>query len=208
MASSEAPGRQRWLAGIEVTVVFTAIILDIWWLRFHWRWAWTLILGAILISQAVRGETPAAIGFRWSSAGLAQFFAALSLLCGMLLAGGLAFGTMRDIPVSGALLSIGWYLVWGLFQQYLLNGYFVNRLGEALPDERHVPLAASILFAAAHLPNWFLVAVTFAGGYVCANSYLRRRNLYVLGFAHGAVGFLLYLVVPDSISHHLAVGPR
>ena len=26
--------------------------------------------------------------------------------------------------------------------------------------------------------------------------------------AHGAVGFLLFLVVPDSVSHHLNVGPR
>ena len=38
--------------------------------------------------------------------------------------------------------------------------------------------------------------------------YLRYRNLYFLGMAHGVVGFLLYLVVPDTISHHLSVGPK
>jgi len=26
--------------------------------------------------------------------------------------------------------------------------------------------------------------------------------------AHGIVGFLIYLTVPDTISHHLYVGPK
>jgi membrane protease YdiL (CAAX protease family) len=50
------------------------------------------------------------------------------------------------------------------------------------------------------------MAVTLAGGLICTHIYQRRRNLYALGLAHGALGFLLYLVVPDSISHHLRVG--
>ena len=37
--------------------------------------------------------------------------------------------------------------------------------------------------------------------------YRRTRNLYFLGFAHATVGLLLFLVVPDSISRHLRVGP-
>lgn len=204
MASSEA----RSLAAIEVAVVFAAIMLDIWWLRFRWPWAWMPILGAILISQSVHGETLASIGFRWRPKGLWAFLAALSLLCGVLLAAGRAFGTIRHVSLSGAFLNLGWYLLWGLFQQYLLNGYFVNRLSDALPNKKKAPFAAAILFAAAHLPNWFLMAVTFAGGYVCARIYLRQRNLYLLGIAHGVVGFLLYLVVPDAISHHMNVGPR
>jgi hypothetical protein len=50
--------------------------------------------------------------------------------------------------------------------------------------------------------------VTLAGGYTCARVYLQHRNLYFLGLAHGVVGFLIYLVVPDSVSHHLYVGPK
>jgi hypothetical protein len=31
--------------------------------------------------------------------------------------------------------------------------------------------------------------------------------MYFLGLAHGTIGSLLFLVIPDSISHHLVVGP-
>jgi membrane protease YdiL (CAAX protease family) len=107
-------------------------------------------------------------------------------------------------------LSLALYCAWGLFQQYLLNGYFVNRFDDFLAGRKHalVPVLAAVFFSLAHLPNWLLMLVTLAGGYVCARIYLKYRNLYFLGVAHGVVGFLIYLVVPDTISHHLYVGPK
>jgi membrane protease YdiL (CAAX protease family) len=67
---------------------------------------------------------------------------------------------------------------------------------------------AAGLFSLAHLPNWFLMPVTFIGGYVCVRVYLRYRSLYVLALAHGIVGFVLFLIVPDSVSAHFLIGPR
>ena len=98
------------------------------------------------------------------------------------------------------------YCCWGLFQQYAVNGFFVNRFMEFAPAR--APLLAALLFSTAHAPNWFLMLVTFVGGYVSATVYLDSRNLYFLGLAHGLFGFLLYLVVPDTICHHLYVGPK
>jgi membrane protease YdiL (CAAX protease family) len=98
------------------------------------------------------------------------------------------------------------YLPWGLFQQYLLNGFCLTRLEIALP-QRGAALAAAALFSAIHAPNWFLMLVTFGAGYAAARLYTSYRNLYFLGLAHGTVGVLLFLVVPDSISHHLVIGP-
>jgi membrane protease YdiL (CAAX protease family) len=72
---------------------------------------------------------------------------------------------------------------------------------------RWARIVSAMLFAGAHLPNWFLMAVTLLAGYVCARIYMRHKNLYFLGIAHATIGFLLFLVVPDSISHHLIVGP-
>jgi membrane protease YdiL (CAAX protease family) len=95
---------------------------------------------------------------------------------------------------------------WGTFQQYLLNGYFLNRLLVAMPG-RPAAVASAALFSGAHLPNWFLMAVTLLTGYVCARIYMRYKNLYFLGIAHATVGFLLLLVVPDSVTRHLVVGP-
>jgi membrane protease YdiL (CAAX protease family) len=121
-----------------------------------------------------------------------------------LLSLGILFQTMRGIDFNQGWLGFCSYCLWGLFQQYVLNSYFVNRLS---PVTNHAALAAAALFSSAHAPNWFLMPVTLLGGYCCAKVYLRYRNLYFLGLAHGAVGFLLYLVVPDSVSHHLCVGP-
>ena len=64
------------------------------------------------------------------------------------------------------------------------------------------------MFSLAHLPNWFLMIVSLAGGYVCAAIYRKYRNLYFLGVAHGVIGCMIYLVAPDTLSHHLYVGPK
>jgi hypothetical protein len=70
-----------------------------------------------------------------------------------------------------------------------------------------VPLITAALFAGTHLPNWFLMLVTFATGYYSTKIFVRYRNLYFLGLAHALIGTVLFVAVPDSISHHLTVGP-
>jgi len=183
----------------------------IWWLRFRYPYAWVPMLLLMFVAHVCHRETPATLGFKWSHpahppARLSGFLALVALA---LLTLGMGFRSIRTVPLQGAVLSFLMYCLWGLFQQYILNGYFVNRLSDFLPGHLHaIPLLAAALFSLAHLPNWFLMIATAAGGYVCARIYLRYRNLYFLGIAHGVVGFLLYLVVPDSISHHLSVGPK
>jgi len=119
---------------------------------------------------------------------------------------GILLQTTRPIRFEQGLLAWAGYLPWGLFQQYILNGYFLNRFDSVL-SRRTAPMMSAALFSGAHLPNWFLMAVTLLLGYLCGRIYRRYNNLYFLGIAHGTVGFLLFLVVPDSISHHLIVGP-
>jgi len=137
----------------------------------------------------------------------AVFSTALAL-CLVLLGIGALLGTLRQITVRAAVVGMASYILWGLFQQYLLNGYFVNRLAQFGGARSFAPAFAAVLLSLAHLPNWFLMAVTLAGGYVCARIYLRYRNLYVLAIAHGMVAFCLYMMVPDSVSAHFLVGPR
>jgi len=91
-----------------------------------------------------------------------------------------------------------------------LNGFLANRLFEFSGNSRSraVPFAAAALFSLAHLPNWFLMAVTLGGGYLSVRVYQRYRSLYVLGIAHAMIAFALFLAVPDSISGHFLIGPR
>ena len=209
MSSSERGPGVRWRPGAEAALVFSLILIYIWWLRFRLPYSWILILALVIASHVYRGETLGRLGFRLVSTGFASLAPAVALIAAVLLAIGLAFHTIREVSWPLALSSFVLYCFWGLFQQYVLNGYFVNRFSELLPGRTQiVPSLAGVSFSLAHTPNWFLMTIALAGGYLCARIYLKYRNLYFLGLAHGVVGFLIYLVAPDSISHHLYVGPK
>lgn len=188
------------LAIFEPLLVFAAIEAYIWRLRYTAGWSWMVILSVIILTHILRGETPRQLGFRLDNFGDAarRFGPIVAVLCSVILLCGAGFG-FRQLSTAQAAGSALLYLPWGVFQQYLLNGYFVTRIKSEV--------LAAALFAAAHYPNPFLMAATFSLGYAAAIAYRRQPNIYFLGFAHGVIGFLLYWGVPDAISHHLNVGP-
>lgn len=211
MASVEAAMSQRTIrriAVLEPVSIFALIMAYIWVLRFGHRWAWVGILGLMLASHKLRREDAGSLGFRWANLRQCLFEVgpALAFVALLLFAAGMVFDTTRQVHMDQAFLSWAAYLPWGIFQQYILNGYFLTRFDAAV-SRRAASAITAAFFAGAHTPNWFLMAVTLLLGYCCTILYRRYKNLYFLGIAHGTVGFLLYLVVPDSISHHLNVGP-
>lgn len=198
----------RKFAVLEPLSLFALIMAYIWMLRFSHQGIWLAILVLMLLSHAARRERPETLGFRARGlrACLLEFAPALTLLALVMVACGMLFQTTRPLHVDEALVDWAAYLPWGLFQQYILNGYFLNRF-DAVLSRRAAPVVSAALFSSAHAPNWFLMVITLLTGYCCAGIYRRYRNLYLLAVAHATVGFLLFLVVPDSISHHLRVGP-
>ena len=184
------------------------ILAYIWDWRYSHSGAWVGILGLMLLSHLVRRESAYSLGFRTHNMGegwreLGPVLAFLPLL---MPASGILFHTMRPIGVATALASWAIYVPWGVFQQYVMNGYFLNRFRAAM-GSRAASLIVAALFCGVHTPNWFLMVVALPAGYCSTLFYRRHRNLYLLGLPHATVGFLLYLVVPDSVSHHLRVGP-
>jgi len=198
----------RRVAIVEPLSIFAMIMAYIWEFRFSHHGVWLGILALMACSHLVRRERAASLGFRSANLRqcLAEFAPVLGLLSLGMLAAGILLQTTRSIRFPQGAAALGAYLPWGIFQQYVLNGYFLNRFDRVL-SPRAAPVAAAALFSGAHLPNWFLMAVTLPMGYCAARLYRRQHNLYFLGIAHGIIGFLLFLVVPDSISHHLTVGP-
>lgn len=194
---------------IEALSVFGLILVYIWKVRlFHpWRWIW--IAAIVIASHIVRREGPTALGLGCRE--LREAFRALALwialVAAALVAGGAILDTINPVVLGRAPGSLAVYLAWGLVQQWILNGYFLNRLRQA-GCGRHAPLWAALLFSLAHLPNPFLMGVTLPGGYFASHLFLRYRSLWLLGAAHGLIGFLLNLVVPDPISGRFLVGPR
>ena len=200
--------RGQKLIVVEAAAGFTMIMLYIWRLRFSMPRAWIFILGFFILSHILRGERAAILGFRRVNFRecVETIAPALLLLALSLLALGLLLETIRPISLEYGFMCLLAYCPWGIFQQYLLNGYIANRL-LAVSSGRYVPLMAAGLFAGAHLPNWFLMAVTFVTGYYSTKIFMRYRNIYFLGLAHALIGTILFVVIPDSISHHLTVGP-
>ena len=193
---------------LEALVVFAIIMAYIWKLRFTHPGFWFPAIVLILLSHVVRHERAPALGFRAKDFGncLRSFGPVLVGLVLVMLSAGLLLGTIRPIGFERAIEAFALYLPWGLFQQYLLNGYFLKRFDMALSRNAASSLT-SVLFCVVHSPNWFLMLVTPVAGWAAVWVYRRYGNLYFLGLAHAMIGFLLFVVVPDSVSHRLNVGP-
>lgn len=97
------------------------------------------------------------------------------------------------------------YVVWTLYQQFLLQDYFMPRLTR-LVSSHHAIMAAAILFAVAHLPNLSLVVATLVWGGVSCYLFRRYHNLWVLGLAQGLLGLCFSVVVPSAMHHNMRVG--
>jgi hypothetical protein len=98
------------------------------------------------------------------------------------------------------------YVLWTIYQQFLLQDYFMDRLLRLLSNEAAAVALAGTLFAAAHLPNLVLSAATLVWGILTCALFRRYRNLWALGLAQGLLGLCFAICVPDALHHHLRVG--
>src|SRR5579863_492816 len=114
-------------------------------------------------------------------------------------------GTLHPL-YKGDFKHIAGYVLWTLYQQFLLNDYFMPRLTRLLASEGAAVSLAAVLFASAHLPNLALTVATLVWGAVSCALFRRYRNLYALGLAQGLLGLCFAVCVPDAIHHHLRVG--
>src|SRR5205823_492214 len=106
------------------------IMLYIWWMRpGHQSWAF-VIFTLVLLSHYWHGESRQDLGFRTANfrTCFARFLPALAFITLLLLATGILLHTLRLLDMERAIIGFLSYCTWGLFQQYLLNGFFVNRM--------------------------------------------------------------------------------
>ncbi len=192
----------------ELCIGYGLILATIWtpnpaqrilyWLAFAWI-AITSILRRKEVENhglGLRGLLPslwivgAAIVIALAGIALARHLHTLHLLYG-------------PLPV---LTHIWGYALWALMQQFILQIYVLTRLLR-LGLRRNPAIAlATILFAAAHIPNPVLVALTLIWGAISCALFLRYRNLYTLALAHGILGMTLAVTVPNPIARHMRVG--
>lgn len=116
-----------------------------------------------------------------------------------------ASGTLHALH-NPDLGHVGGYVLWTIYQQFLLQNYFMPRLTRVLASEDAAVGGAAVLFAIAHLPNLPLTAATLVWGAVSCTLFRRYRSIYAIGVAQGILGLCFAVCIPDALHHHLRVG--
>jgi membrane protease YdiL (CAAX protease family) len=97
------------------------------------------------------------------------------------------------------------YVIWAVFQQFIVQSYFFLRF-EQLVTARSAVLLSASLFCLAHIPNPVLATVCLFAGWLACEVFRRNRNIYALGVAHAILGLTIAVTVPDDIHRHMRVG--
>ena len=166
-----------------------------------------LALALMLFSHRARKETAREIGWRldnfWQAARLLilPMLAAAALIVGIgLLKKSLRFDGRQMLEWAV------WLPLWGLMQQYVLQG-FVNRRAQLVFGRGwQSMLLVALVFALLHLPNPWLAFATFAGGLLWAYVYQRAPNLIALALSHALMSMLLACSLSTSTLNSLRVG--
>jgi hypothetical protein len=168
------------------------------------------LLGAVVLSQFLHGDTLRRLGLTFSGLlGSAGLILPISLVFYVsMLAYGFARHVLTWVPVNwhAAVVLLG-YGAWCVFQQYLAQSYFHNRLMEAVHNRHLSSLLVGVIFGAAHIPNPILMAATTLAGFIFAETFARYRNIWPLALSQAVGGLLLAAISPASLIHNMRVGP-
>lgn len=201
---SSAPSRTRDL--IELIVGYGAIVGTIWSPEHLQRILSPIVLLLTLGMLLARRQSRKNLGFDWlsfiRSAWILLAAIALGLISALVAA---KVGTLHPLYKSDFTHITG-YVLWTIYQQVLLQDFFMNRLLRLGLNASTAITLAGTLFAAAHLPSPWLTAATLIWGILSCALFRRYRSVWALGLAQGILGLCFAICVPDALHHHLRVG--
>jgi hypothetical protein len=124
---------------------------------------------------------------------------------------GAALGTLHD---RGSFLREFAVLVaWGAAQQWVLQTVVLREVRQVLGAQRtalHAPKSAiagaAFLFALVHLPNPFLMLMTFTGALGWCAIFARYPNIIPLGVSHALATLAVLYAFDDAITGRLRIG--
>jgi len=202
---------RRCLILAEVLLVYGAITIYIWVVRYHYRWAAWVILGWILVSQwIIYRDGFSTLGLRldnlWPAFGetVRLVWPGLGVL---LLAVVVRYWLLEPDPARGLRPFPVFYFVSAFVQQYVLQGFFHRRLSRIFPNSGWTPLLVALIFSTLHTPNPPLIVTTFVAGFYSAWLFRRYPNLIPLSLAHAVFGTLLARSLPGWLIRNMRVGP-
>jgi hypothetical protein len=202
--SSDPPSRARDLT--ELLIGYGAVVGVIWTPEPLQHFLAPLVLILTLSVVLVHCQSRDELGL-----GRPGFLASLWILPAAIALAALSMfiaakiGTLHPLYKADFAHIFG-YVLWTIYQQFLLQDYFMDRLLRLVHSQSAAVTIAGSLFAAAHLPNFTLTAATLLWGIISCALFRRYRNLWALGLAQGLLGLCFAICVPDALHHHLRVG--
>jgi membrane protease YdiL (CAAX protease family) len=212
-----APG-DRALAGWEIASVVASVLLAEW-VTFSLGGGSQLLLlvpvalafALMFVSHRLRGESAREVGWRLDNfLEASKLLGRLFVVPALLLLGFAWLNSNLNLTRwSGGQSILGMPalgVLWGLLQQYALQG-FINRRAQIIWGRGWVSVfTVALVFGGLHLPNPLLALATFAGGLVWAYAYQRAPNLLALGLSHGLMTWVLVASLPPGSLYNLRVG--
>jgi hypothetical protein len=183
------------------------VVVGVIWMPDHWQHIFTpiaLLVTLLVVLARRHRRDELGLGARGfiPSLWILPAAVALSALSVFVAA---KLGTLHPL-YKADFIHISGYVLWTIYQQFLLQDYFVDRLSRLFITDSLTVILAGVLFAAAHLPNLVLTAATLVWGIVSCVLFRRYRNVWALGLAQGLLGLCFAVCVPDALHHHLRVG--
>jgi len=205
--------KSNWLRATYLAepLAFAAFVgMYIWHWQAEWPESWWVMAAWLVLSAALRRDTPKTLGWRadnlWPAARRAFLFfvPAAVTVC----AAGMCLGALRRQPVH--LLEprrFAGYLAFCVLQQVALNSFVANRLLRFFDGAWPAAALAGMIFASLHWPNPVLVPLTLIGGVAMAWLFARERNILPLALGQAILGALVWWAFPLAWHHSMRVGP-
>lgn len=192
----------------ELVVGYVLILAVIWSPHVSQHWLYWVGFAFIIGSSLLRRDL-------WRDSGLGPrgLLPSLWVVVAALTLAALAVMAARDAGTYHPLYSpppflihVSGYVIWALLQQFILQAYVLLRLLRLGLTPRRAVVTAAVMFTCAHIPNPVLMPLTLVWGLISCVLFLRYRNLYTLGLAHGILGICIAVTVPNAMQHHMRVG--
>jgi len=195
---------------LEISATFFLILAQIWFVGRLLSPYTILPLGLMIVSWVLHKDTLQSLGlskFEFKGFGPLWIIVAVGTVIVLIIGFLVNRSEIRESNLFvGLPLRFASYLVPALFQQIVLNGFFVNRIQSITDKQNLVICIAGILFCIIHAPNPVLLILTLIGGTISAYFFLRMRNVYPLAVAHAFLATVAYCVLPQLWHHGFRVG--